>query len=159
MESEWSNCSRKECIRRKTRLVGLFLLLKFHQPSTTPLLSPKTLKHPLGPPTRGIVLMRNSNPSASAQPMSRRPSSDCHPGMRRQARHLPPITMAMPMPELASEKACMSEMGRGAGMGLASTEESLRAHHARSSDTPLTGKYKPKGWEPQMLNIASSPVR
>jgi hypothetical protein len=48
--------------------------------------------------------------------------------------------MAIPKPELASEKASMSEMGRGAGMGLAIEAESLRAHQARSSEIPLTGK-------------------
>jgi hypothetical protein len=62
------------------------------------------------------------------------------PGMRRQALHLPWTEMAMPKPELASEKASVSRRSRGVGMGLEMLRESLPLHQERSSERPFAGK-------------------
>ena len=146
MESEWLNCSRKSCIRLKMRLVTLFLLLKFHQPLMTPLLLPKTLKCPLEPANQGIVRTRSSKLMASTHPIScPPPSSSLHLGMSHQALHLFWIVMAMPTPELASEKASIGDKVQGTGMGLDKTDTSLIVHQDRSSEMPLVGRNRLKG--------------
>ena len=99
---------------RKTLLASQFLLLPFHQPSTTPQLSPKTRKTWPGRLVAASDLARNSNPTASAHPMSL--PSVFHPGMSRHALHWLPITTLIPKPELASENAPLSVTMAGPGM-------------------------------------------
>lgn len=53
--------------------------------------------------------------------------------------------MAMPMPELASEKAWRLIRVQGAGMGHDNTEESLVDHQESSSDTPFAEEKRAKG--------------
>ena len=60
--------------------------------------------------------IRNSNLTASAQPMSH--PLDFQPGSRCQVHHLFPIVIPILKPELASEKACRSVMGAGPGMAV-----------------------------------------
>jgi hypothetical protein len=86
----------------KMSLVGLLQLLPFHQPSTTPLLSPKTLMWVrLG--AEGVrVRMRKRKLTASAHPMSLLLAFQ--PGRSLHALHLFPIVIPMPVSELASEE-------------------------------------------------------
>src|ERR1700761_4200629 len=86
--------------RLKTLLASLFLLLPFHQPLTTPSLSPWTTKCPGLAPKAMMLWTRNSKPTASAHRIWR--CLDSQPGMRRHARHREPMTTAIPIPELAS---------------------------------------------------------
>src|SRR5271155_3594657 len=120
-------------MRRKTLLVSQFLLLPFHQPSTTPQLSPNTRKNWPGTLAAQRDRVRNSKPTASAHPMSL--PSAFHPGTRRHARHWSPITMPIPKPELASEKASLSVTMAGPGMGREIAGElSASSHQARSEE-------------------------
>jgi hypothetical protein len=64
-----------------------------------------------------IVLMSNSGPTASAQPMSRCPSKS-QPFVSVHALHFPPMTMPIRVLVLASEKVLMSKNSEGEGMGL-----------------------------------------
>ncbi|KAJ6568001.1 hypothetical protein DFH09DRAFT_1278122 [Mycena vulgaris] len=87
---------------------------------------------------RTIESERSSKPTASAQPMSR--SLDFHPGSRRQARHLPRMTIATPVPELASEKAEVANTSQGPGIRREMMgRERTRSHHERSSIVPRGG--------------------
>src|SRR5277367_3718577 len=119
---------------RKTLLVSQFLLLPFHQPSTTLRLSPKTWKKNWpGKLAAQRDRVRNSKPTASAHLMSL--PSAFHPRMRCHALHWLPITMPIPKPELASKKAPLSVTTAGPGMGRKTAGElSSLSHQERSED-------------------------
>ena len=131
----------KVLMRLKTSLVSVFRWRPFHQPSTTPLLSPRVVR---SLPSLGIVdsaWMSNLKPIASAHPMSRCPCAVCHPGMSLHALQNFPMMMPMPMPELASEKAWGSEKDDGGYIGR-DTSPAWRSsdHQRRSSAMPLMGR-------------------
>src|SRR5271155_5513404 len=104
------------------------------------------------------VRASSSKPTASAQPMSR--LSDFQPGKRRQALHLLPMTMPMPTPELASEKAWGSMMYFGMEMFL-KRKGSWRVcdHHQRSLSVPRGGERGTKGRSEEKLSMVSKEVR
>jgi len=102
--------------------------------------------------------VRSSNPTASAQPISR--PSAFQPGSRRQACHLLPIVMPMPKPELVSEKASRSVRGTGPGMFLDREGELRRlVHHLRSSGVLQGGVCGTKGLLLNPESMASRLVR
>lgn len=108
------------------------------------------------------MVRRNSKPMASAQAMSRlRPECVCHPGMSLQARHQSPMTIAMPMPELASENACgFRKRERGSVMGRdALFVDSIRFHQFKSSAIVLSGRCGRNGLCAHTANMRSKPVR
>ena len=111
-------CHKCSCNRLKTSLMALLRLRPFHQPSTTPLLSPYTVKSHLCVSVSRRYQTRHSKATASAQPMSRCPLSVFHPGMSHQALHFAPMVMAIPNLELASEKAWASKRETGPGIVL-----------------------------------------
>ena len=88
-------------MRRKTLFVGLFPLHPFHQPSTTPRLSPWTVMCSPSFDNMHKWMTSSSKPTASAHWMSL--PWDFHPAANFHARHFGPIVMATPKPELASE--------------------------------------------------------
>ena len=126
-------------MHRKTLLVSQFLLLPFHQPSTTPRLSLKTQKNCPGELAVQRYLARNSNPTASAHLMSL--PSAFHPGMRRQALHWLLITMPIPTPELASEEALVSVTIAGPGMGHETAGELSSLNHQERSEEVWHGAW------------------
>ena len=145
-------------MRRNTLFVSQFLLLPFHQPSTTPRLSPKTQKCWPGWLVAQRVRTRNLKPMASAHPMSL--PFVFQPGMRRQARHLPLITMPMPTPELASEKAPALMTKAGPGMWRDTFGEwSSWSHPERSAVVCRGAWWGTKGFVLKELRRASRPVR
>src|ERR1700679_963467 len=115
----------------KTLFVSQFLLLSFHHPLTAPLLSPKTRKYWPGSLPVQRVRARSSKPTASAHPISL--PSAFQPGTRRHARHRLLITMPMPKPELASEKASLSVTKAGPGMERETLGESRAWNHQERS--------------------------
>ena len=69
------------------------------------------------------------------------------------------MVMAMLKPELASKKASRLRRARGAGIGLVTQEDSLVDHQARSSEMPLVGKKRAKGWTLHNASMISKFVR
>src|SRR5271168_4570968 len=126
-------------MRQKTLLVSQFLLLPFHQPSTTPRLSPKTLKNWPGKLVAQRDRARSSKPMASAHPMSL--PSAFHPGTRRHALHRSPITTPIPKPELASEKASLSVTTAGPGMGRETAGDLSSSSHQDRSEEVWRGAW------------------
>lgn len=79
-----------------------------------------------------MLRMRNSNPTASAHPMSRLEAFQ--PGMRCHACHHLLTQIAIPMPELASEKALGLVTTHGPGMSLLLVGwQRVEDHHLRSA--------------------------
>ena len=85
-----------------------------------------------------MVRARNSNPTASAHPMSL--LSMFQPKRSFHALHLGPMTIAMPVLELASEKAATSWTSCVVGMLLPMDDlESSEVHQSRSAGRFLGG--------------------
>lgn len=80
--------------------------------------------------------------------------------MSLQALHFPEMTIAMPIPELASEKAPMSRGVMGAGIGLPiEGRRRIDSHHSRSAVVPLGAECGMKGQLRPVPNIDSRVVR
>ena len=95
---------------------------------------------------------------ASAHCMSR--PWDFHPSTSRHARHLGPIVMATPNPELASEYAWYSVGSQGSQMGLDRlAQESCCLHHCISTSVSLGGECGTKVLLWKRANMASRLVR
>ena len=85
-----------------------------------------------------MVRTRSSKPTASAHPMFLWFVS--HPGRSFHALHLVPMMIAIPVLELASEKAAMSRTVCAVGILLPMVGlESLAVHQLRSEGTCLGG--------------------
>ena len=97
-------CHKCSCNCLKMSLMSLLWLHPFHQPLTTPLLSPYTVKSHLCILLSRRYQTRHLKAMASV-PMSHCPSSILHLGISHQALHLAPMVMVIPNSELVSEKA------------------------------------------------------
>ena len=86
--------------------------------------------------------------------------SDFQPGSKRQARHLSPIVMPIPKPELASEKALRSVRGIGPGTFLERVWHwRCSAHYLRLLEVLRDGVCGTKGLLVKPKSMASKLVR
>ena len=89
----------------KTALTAWLQCLPKRQPSSTPVLSPCRIRSVGWSSIASVARMSSSNPTALAHPMSFFPRYVFQSAWSLQALHLDPMTMPIPKPELASEKA------------------------------------------------------